>query len=115
MDETLSTNKKRLLKPITSVVVIMVGFLFSVSQTYALDTNENFPTTSDQNYQQVTKLSDFVSKVFNFFSEQTLTQNDANNTISDTDDSSCDKSITLPFTDIQDNQYKDYITTLYSN
>jgi hypothetical protein len=115
MDETLNTNKKRLLKSITSVVVIMVGFLFSVSQTYALETNENFPTTSDLNYQHVIKLSDLVSKVFNFFSDQASPQNNSNNTTINTNNTSCEQNITLPFTDIQDNQYKDYITTLYSN
>jgi hypothetical protein len=82
MEDTLKRSQARLTRPITSVVVItlMAGFFFSAPQTYALGTNENFLANLDQSYQQTSKLSDFVSKVFSFFSEQSSVQgNEQNN------------------------------------
>ncbi|MFZ2151301.1 MAG: S-layer homology domain-containing protein [Candidatus Absconditicoccaceae bacterium] len=119
MDDTFDTNKKWLSMPITSVVVItlMAGFFFSAPQTYALGTNEDLPVTLDQDYQQTSKLSDFVEKVFNFFSEQSSSQINVQEKLSNlnivTDKTTCEKP-SLPFIDIQDSVYKDYITTLYS-
>ena len=120
MDDTFDTNKKWLSRPITSVVVIILiaGFFFSVPQTYALGTNEDLPVTLDQDYSQTSKLSDFVKKVFNFFSEQSSSQSRTQEKLSNlnviTDQTTCEKQ-SLPFIDIQDSIYKDYITTLYSN
>lgn len=122
MDDTFDTNKKWLLKPITSVVVItlMAGFFFSVPQTYALGTNENLPATLDQNYQQTSKLSDFVQKVFSFFAQETWVKNSIkSNIVNNTSDTTtqenlCKEDKWLAFIDIQDSEYKEYITVLYN-
>ncbi len=119
MDDTFDTNKKWLSRPITSVVVItlMAGFFFSAPQTYALGTNENLPVTLDQDYQQTSKLSNFVKKVFTFFSEQSSSQTNVQEKLSNlnvvTDKTTCEEKAS-PFIDIQDSVYKDYIMTLYS-
>ncbi len=121
MEDTLKRSQARLTRPITSVVVItlMAGFFFSAPQTYALGTNENFLANLDQSYQQTSKLSDFVSKVFSFFSEQSSVQgNEQNNLLAGQSIApkqlACTKDLWLPFIDIQDSIYKDYIMILYS-
>lgn len=122
MDDTFDTNKKWLLRPITSVVVItlMAGFFFSAPQTYALGTNENLPVTLNQDYPQTSKLSDFVQKVFSFFSQETwvnhsIKSNIVNNTSDTTKQANlCKEDKWLAFIDIQDSEYKEYITILYN-
>lgn len=116
MDDTFDTNKRGLLRPIASVVVItlMTGFFFSAPQTYALGTNGDIPVTLDQAYQQTTNLSNFVKKVFNFFSESSSPSSHKENTLLvDNNKPECKKEWLLPFLDIQDSEYKDYIMALY--
>lgn len=120
MDNTFKRHLKWLKKPITSVVVIlsMFGTLSSVSQTYALGTNEDFQTNLVQDYQKSSKLSDFIQKFISYFSEENKV-NQNSESISYTNstnstDNPCGKDLWLTFLDIQNSEYKDYIITLYN-
>lgn len=122
MDDTFNGSKVRLLKPITSVVVItlIAVLFFSVPQTYAMGTNEDFLENLSQNYQQTSKLSDFVQKVLSIFSKESLNQdttqrNVVNNTSNTTiQQNLCKNDEWSVFIDIQDSEYKEYIKILYN-
>ena len=118
MDDTFISPKK-FSKLITSVVVvsIMSAFCFSVPQAYAMGTNENSSSHLDQNYISQTKLSDFISKVSTFFSQQlsnrqTISQTNNQETIPQSQ-AHCKQDLELPFVDIQGHEYQQHIMSLY--
>jgi len=96
MDDTFNGSKVRLLKPITSVVVItlIAVLFFSVPQTYAMGTNEDFLENLSQNYQQTSKLSDFVQKVLSIFSKESLNQDTTQrNVVNNTSDKTIQQNL----------------------
>jgi len=64
MDNIPQKSAKKLVKTITSVVVVVFtsALLFYVPKTYALETNENTSSHSIKSYTNSSKLSDFIKK-----------------------------------------------------
>jgi hypothetical protein len=111
------TSFKSFLKPVSSVVLIGVitGVLFSASQTYALDANENSPVNKSQIYQQTAKVSDFISKVFTFFANQSNIANQNTEQEKNVPKSTiCNESSENIFGDINESQYRQEIVYLYN-
>lgn len=118
MDNTFALFK-RFSKLITSVVVIsgISALCFSAPQAYAMGTNENLSSNLDQNYISQNKLSDFISKVSKFFSQQLankefISQTNTQDTISESQPH-CKQDLELPFIDVQWHEYQQYIMSLY--
>lgn len=118
MDNTFALFK-RFSKLITSVVVIsgISALCFSVPQAHAMGTNENLSSHLDQNYISQSKLSDFISKVSKFFSQQLankefISQTDQQDIVSEPQPH-CKQDLGLPFIDIQGHEHQQHIMSLY--